>query len=344
MNAFARRYQESLHKWLQSAPKKGTGPTPGLVRAATTLGLDCLELARIHERAMLVLTPVASPAGHERILRQRSGSFFLKVLGPVSTDNRRTRLEIAHRKAAALALLRSKKQHRNLLRQSRATEQRTRHLAHHILSVQEEEKKAISRELHDQIAQMLAGINVHLASLETTASFGRTGMALRIRNTQRLVEKSVKVIHRFARELRPPVLDDLGLIPAFHDCLRTFTKQTGIRVDFTVFSGVEDLPGDKRTVLYRVAQAALSNISRHADATRVIIKIAATEGAVGMSIRDNGKAFDVERILSARRNRRLGLIGMRERVEMVGGKFGVTSAVGEGTTINVQIPFKSHKA
>ena len=101
---------------------------------------------------------------------------------------------------------------------------------------------------------------------------------------------------------------------------------------------VEQLDSDKRTVLYRVAQEALTNVARHAQASRVEVKIQKLDGAVCMTIKDNGKCFQVERVLHAKRNKRLGLLGMRERVEMVGGNFAVESAPGKGTTILAQIP------
>lgn len=223
-------------------------------------------------------------------------------------------------------------------------ELRLRLLSHRILSAQEEERKKISRELHDQIAQMLAGINVHLATFNGAAARGRVGLSRKIRDTQRMVEKSVKVVHRFAQELRPPVLDDLGLIPAFQSFLKNFTERTGIRVHLKASAGIDELNSDKRTVLYRVAQAALTNVGQHAEATRVTITVLKTADAVKMDVQDNGKAFDVERRLYSGKNKRLGVVGMRERVEMVGGTFNIKSAPGDGTAIAVQIPLRGSKA
>jgi signal transduction histidine kinase len=204
---------------------------------------------------------------------------------------------------------------------------------------QEEERKKISRELHDVIAQVLTGINVRLATLKSEAAVNTKGLTRKISHAQRLVEKSVKIVHRFARELRPAVLDDLGLIPALHSFMKHFAKETGIRVSLKAFAEVERLDSDKRTVLYRVAQEALTNVARHAQASRAEVSIWKLPNAVGMKIKDNGKSFQVERALHAIKSKRLGLLGMRERVEMVGGKFTVESAPGHGTTIQAQIPF-----
>jgi len=134
------------------------------------------------------------------------------------------------------------------------------------------------------------------------------------------------------------VLDDLGIIPALHSYLKEFKTQTGIQIQFTAFAGVEHLDGAKRTVLFRIAQAALSNVAQHAQATRVKLTIKKVSQAVCMEINDDGRSFDVERVLCAKTNKRLGLIGMRERVEMVGGSFCIESAPGKGTTILAHVP------
>lgn len=156
-----------------------------------------------------------------------------------------------------------------------------------------------------------------------------------------MVEKSVDIIHRFARDLRPTVLDDLGVIPALHAFMKEFARQTGIHIHFTTFTSgrIERLDTVTRTVLYRVAQEALTNVGRHARASQVDVSIRKLPRAVGLTIEDNGRSFQVERVLRAKRNKRLGLLGMRERVEMVGGRLRIESAPGQGTTIHAEIPF-----
>src|SRR6185436_17757648 len=122
------------------------------------------------------------------------------------------------------------------------------------------------------------------------------------------VEHSVDIVHRFARELRPTVLDDLGLIPALHTFLKGFRQQTGIRVSLTAYSEVERVNGDKRTVLYRVAQEALTNVARHARANHVEVNIQKLDCQVVMRIEDNGKGFQEGRVLRAKAVNRLGLL------------------------------------
>jgi len=253
--------------------------------------------------------------------------------------NEKLRLEIVRRQTVEESLKRSEEHTRKLLDQSQHMQEQLRRLSRQILSAQEEERKQISRELHDVIAQTLTGINVRLAALKKEAAINTNTLDRNIARTQRLVEKSVEVVHQFARELRPAVLDDLGLIPALHSFMKSFTARTGVRTHLTAFAEVEKLDIARRTVLYRVAQEALTNVARHAKASRAEVSIQKLDGAARMEIKDDGKSFQVERILHDNGNKRLGLLGMRERVEMVGGAFAVESAPGQGTTVRVEMPF-----
>lgn len=253
---------------------------------------------------------------------------------------RQLKKEVSRRLAAEQSLRKSERHYGQLLARSQLMQEQMRHLSRQLLLAQEEERKQISRELHDEIAQTLAGINVYLAALKTDATASPKNLGRNITRTQRLVEKSVDIVHRFARQLRPTVLDDLGLIPALHSFMKEFTKRTRTPIAFTAFATVEKLDGGKRTVLYRVAQEALTNIARHAQASRISVSLEKKSGEVRMEITDDGRSFAVDRVLLAKRNKRLGIIGMRERVEMVGGSFSVESVPGTGTTVRAQIPLR----
>jgi len=262
----------------------------------------------------------------------------------LTVTNRELTREIVRRQAVEEALKTSEKHQSQLLEQSRHMQEQLRHLSHQMLQAQEEERKRISRELHDEITQTLVGINVHLETLAREATVNPRRLKQKIARTQRLVEKSVNIVHQFARELRPTLLDDLGLITTLHSFMKDFMKRTGIRVHFTTFAEVEQLNSTRRTVLYRIVQSALANVAQHAHASRVKVSLRKIADAVHLEISDNGKSFEVERVLHATRNQRLGLLGMRERVEMVGGDLSVESAPGQGTTIRAQIPFRSSPA
>ena len=120
--------------------------------------------------------------------------------------------------------------------------------------------------------------------------------------------------------------------------MKSFTARTGVHIHLTAFAGVEQLEMARRTVLFRVAQEALTNVARHAHASRVEVSIQKQPEGICMKIKDDGKSFEVQSVMLARGAKRLGLLGMRERLEMVGGRFEVESAVGQGTTVIAQIP------
>jgi PAS domain S-box-containing protein len=257
----------------------------------------------------------------------------------LTASNQKLEQEIVRRQAVEKSLKQNEQYQSELLDQSGQMQEQLRQLSRQILLAQEDERKRISRELHDVIAQTLTGINIRLAALKKEAATNTRHFDRDIARTQKLVEKSVNIVHEFARELRPAVLDDLGLIPALHSFVKLFSKRTHLHVHLTAFAGVEALDINKRTILYRVAQEALTNVSRHAKASRVDINIQKLAHGVGMKIHDNGKSFSVEQRSQAKGRKRLGLLGMKERIEMVGGTFCVESAPGEGTTIQVEIPF-----
>jgi signal transduction histidine kinase len=365
-NGLSRRYLAALRKHLKQGPRASLQLAHALGRRAMALGLETLDLAGFHEQALITLVlPGHSPDTRGRMIR-RAGVFFAEAITPIENthrtareandqlvqlnqaldqrsvdliaSNRQLQREVLQRKSVEKSLRKSEQHYSQLLEQSQHMQEQLRLLSRQLLSAQEEERKMISRELHDEIAQTLTGINVRLASLKTEAALDNKGLQKKISSTQRLVEKSVDIVHRFARELRPTVLDDLGLIPALHSFMKSFTTRTGVRTSLTAFAAVEQLDAAKRTVLFRVAQEALTNVARHARATRVEVSIQNLRDGVCMRITDDGKSFSVERALKTKGNGRLGLLGMRERLEMVGGKFVVESSPGNGTTIKARIP------
>jgi two-component system sensor histidine kinase DegS len=253
---------------------------------------------------------------------------------------KRLEREVARRETAEASLKSSKEHYGKLLARSQLAQEQKKLLAHQVILAQEEERRQISRTLHDEVSQILTGINVRLMTLIQTNWIDAKNFKKNIGATRRMVEQSVKIVHRFARELRPVLLDELGLIPALHVFMKTLTRQTGLRIQFTAFEGVEKLGNVRRTALFRVVQSALNNVARHAEATQVLVKIEKRSGGVGFEIHDDGKSFQVDRVLLSKRFKRLGLLSMRERVEMFGGKLNVASAPGKGTTVSGTLPFE----
>ncbi len=262
----------------------------------------------------------------------------------LAASNQKLELEILHRKNVEDALRTSQATSNELLENSRQMQEQLRLLSHHALQAQEDERKRISRELHDVIAQTLTGINVRLALLQKENCTSTQELREKIAQTQQLVAQSVDTVHRFARDLRPAMLDDLGLIPALEAYLKDFTQQTGLHVSLTSDASVEELGSIGRTVLYRVAQEALTNVVRHARATRIEMSLQKHNGTHCMVITDNGRGFASDAAAVAKSSNRLGLLGMRERVEIIGGTFGVTSVPGQHTTVLVEIPADSNDA
>lgn len=271
-------------------------------------------------------------------MKQNSSSWSQRY----ETAIRQLKQEVAQRKFVEESLKRSERHYDQLLEQSGQMQDQLRLLSRQLLSAQEEERKKISRELHDVIAQTLTGINVQLTVLKKEAAIDPAGLGENISRTQQFVQQAVETVHRFALELRPAVLDDLGLIPALHTFMKGFREETGIRVSLAAFAAVEQTNSDKRTVLYRVAQEALTNVGRHAQATEAEVVIQKIGGDICMNIKDNGRGFLKPDPAHGKKNKRLGLLGMRERVEMVGGSFNVISTPGKGTTVEALIPFANH--
>ena len=197
------------------------------------------------------------------------------------------------------------------MKKSDLLREQLRKLSRRILSAQEDERKKISRELHDVIAQELVGINVQLSTLRKGAGLKARDLNRDIAMTQRKVMRSANIIHQFARELRPTALDDLGLVPALHSSMKHFTARTNISTHLTAFAGVDELNSARRTVLYRVAQEALCNVARHANASHVDVIIRKQGHSVHMEVSDDGCSFDMDAAPSGRGNKHLGLLGMR---------------------------------
>jgi len=365
------RYTDALSGCLSARRRGSAGQVQTFARAALGAGLDSLGLVNMHERAILALASVFEPDGSRSRMLRRASWFFTQAMVPFEaarrasvTKGRRLQIrnrtlylnnarlarankllqrEIVRRRLAETRLHAGREEYRGLLKESHLMQKKLRLLTRQIISAQEEERKEISRELHDEVVQTLVGINVELSALSKTASVGLHALRAKITHTQQLVENSVNAVHRFARELRPAVLDDLGLIPALHSYSRSVAERRKIKIHLTAFAGVEALGNAQRTVLFRVAQEALTNVVRHAHATQVRLAISAIPGAIRMEIADNGRAFAVERTFRARNPKRLGLIGMKERVEMIGGSLKIESTPGIGTVVRAEIPLASAK-
>jgi signal transduction histidine kinase len=200
-----------------------------------------------------------------------------------------------------------------------------------VVEAQELERKRLARELHDETGQALTSILLGLRTLEQTVETdqGREGVAA----VRELVVSTLHDVRRLAVELRPAALDDFGLTAALERLAEMVSQDTSVEVDLEIGIGDERLPADVETTMYRIVQEALTNISKHAGATRISILLARKERAVVVVVEDDGGGFDPGGETSG-----LGLAGMRERVTLLGGQLRVETSPGRGTTIAAEVP------
>jgi signal transduction histidine kinase len=206
-----------------------------------------------------------------------------------------------------------------------------------LLHAQEEERRRIARELHDQMGQNLTALNLGLKSL---ADHARSDLHAQVQRLQGLATQTARDLHRVALELRPAALDDLGLVKAIRNLAETWSKRCCIDVDFEAGQyKPAGISSEIETTLYRVIQEALNNVAKHSGATRVGLILGRTPDHVQAIIEDNGRGFDVERVPPAgNANGHLGLLGIQERLGMVGGSLNLESAPARGATLIVRVP------
>jgi signal transduction histidine kinase len=201
-----------------------------------------------------------------------------------------------------------------------------------VVAGQELERSRLARELHDETGQALTSILLGLKAVEEAR--GGDGLSQAAANLRELVVATLQDVRRLAVELRPKALDDFGLVPALERLVETFAEGTGIDVQLEPRLGDARLPEHIETALYRLIQEALTNVVKHAHATTVSILLVRRDGRVSAIVEDNGRGFDP---VEARADG-LGLVGMRERAALVGGRLTIEAAEGSGTTIAVEVP------
>jgi signal transduction histidine kinase len=201
--------------------------------------------------------------------------------------------------------------------------------------VQETERRYVARELHDEASQALASLMVNLRLLEQDAGDPQAVVA-GVGTLKRLVDSVIGDLHRLAMDLRPASLDHLGLLAALRQYLQTVRDQHQLKVEYGVVGFEIRLPADVETAVYRIVQEAVTNVIRHARATRVDVLLERRGSKLVVLVEDNGIGFDPT---IAAHSDRLGLFGMRERTEMLGGKLAVESAPNAGTTVLMEVPY-----
>ena len=213
--------------------------------------------------------------------------------------------------------------------------QELKELSARLLSAQEEERRTISRELHDEVGQSLSALLMEAGNAAAIVPAVSTEVRRHVESIKKLAEASVNVIRNMTLLLRPSMLDDFGLVPALEWQAREVSKRTGLRVHVTAEESAGELPDELKTCIYRVVQEALHNCARHSQARSVRVVVRQEPSKILLSVEDDGHGFD------ARRVRGLGLVGMEERVNHLGGAFEVESRPGSGTKVAVELPIAS---
>ncbi len=208
-----------------------------------------------------------------------------------------------------------------------------------VISAQEEERKRIARELHDETGQSLTSLMVGLRLIEDSADTDH--VREKTAELRTLAGQTLDEVHRLATELRPSLLDDLGLFAAIQRYIKEYSVKMNINVDYHVSGlGEQRLPSEVEVTVYRIIQEALTNITKHAEASDVSVVLRYRDSSLVAIIEDDGKGFTVNGVMASEEGKRLGLFGMYERASLIGGNLTIESQPGAGTTVFLEVPLK----
>jgi signal transduction histidine kinase len=221
-------------------------------------------------------------------------------------------------------------------RRTERAERELRSLSSQLVHAQEQERRTLSRELHDEVGQTLTGLGIELANLEHLHDGSPSEYRSHLADAKRLTEETLRTVRNIAMGLRPSMLDDSGIVPAVRWQASELSRRTGTPVELQIEGDFDALGDEGRTCLYRVVQEALTNCARHAQATTIRITMQGNKESVCLSIRDDGLGFDTSCAGTG-----LGLIGIEERVKELGGSLSVCSWPNRGTLLRVEIPLAS---
>lgn len=251
---------------------------------------------------------------------------------PYSLTRNQIQLAEAVVKQAVVAL-----QNAWLFEQVRSGRERLQQLSRHLVEIQENERKYIARELHDETSQSLTSLKLGLQVIEQNAA-GHEQLMGQVKNLKALADETLESLHHLAVNLRPASLDHLGLVDALTSLIQLTRDRNGVTAHFKTIGSMQDaaLTEEMETSIYRIVQESITNVIRHAHATYVDVILEWQDGKIIIIIEDDGVGMDLEK---ARESGRLGLIGMQERAEMLGGKLLVESTPQVGTTLVVEIPY-----
>ena len=295
------------------------------------------------DRPPAAQAPLSAPAGEYRAtailpLTHRTESTGMLVFHSNSEGFNNERLQVftSFANLAGMAL-----ENNRLFEQVRAGRERLKILSSQLVEVQESERRQIAMELHDEIGQILTGLKIMVdVAVKSTAGPSEV-LGKDLKEAQSLVNELIGRVRQMSLDLRPAVLDDLGLLPAFLWHFERYTYRTGIKVEFA-HSGLEGerFPTEIETAAYRITQEALTNVARHAGVGEVSVSVWRGENYLGVQVEDHGKGFDPGQMI--RNNSSRGLLGMQERASLLGGSFTVESSSEHGTRLITELPLSGH--
>ncbi|MES1217124.1 MAG: PAS domain S-box protein [Bacteroidota bacterium] len=214
-----------------------------------------------------------------------------------------------------------------------------RQLTEHLQNIREEERINIAREIHDELGQQLTVLKMDISWLKKKLAKTDTEAVEKINDLLKLTDTTIKSVRKISSDLRPSLLDDLGLVAAIEWQLKEFESRSSVKTSFTTTETERDLPDSIKTTFFRIFQESLTNVARHSKASNVKVSLKYRENNFVLTIEDDGKGFDKHKIAD---KRTLGLLGMKERTAMTGGAYDIISAPGKGTTIVVTIPLNNN--
>jgi len=245
---------------------------------------------------------------------------------------------VAQASASTIHLLRVERKTVSHLIEANRARQELRNLSAKLVTTQENERKNLSRELHDAVGQSLSAVQFELHDLAAVLKPYPETLIGRVDRIRELVESCLAMIRNMARLLRPAMLDDLGLAPALEWQAREISRSTNVHIEVAAATLPDELPDEHKTCVFRLVQEALNNVCRHANADSVEIRLDGSDGWLSLSIQDNGRGF------RPGQTKGLGLIGMQERAENLGGSLSITSQPGQGTRIEARLPYPKRLA
>ena len=296
---------------------------------------------------LLCLTAIWGPVAYffqhrknEEALRRAHGELETRVqerTSELALVNQALLEEIGERRETERSLRDSETSLRASQEELRGSREELRALAGQLLTAQEEDRRRIARDLHDDVNQRLAMLAMDLRRIEKDEMTDYKAIWDLTRSITGRLSKVSDDVRQLAYRFHPSILDDLGLTKAVRRLVDDFSASTGLEALYVHDDSVSPVPPDLATCVYRIAQESLNNVARHARATEVEVELICEEDLISLSIRDNGIGFDLEQM--AQTSPRLGLLSMKERARLVHGTLDVVTAPGQGTHMQVQVPW-----